>query len=525
MKAGQSNEGLTRERWIMLAILIVGVALRLQHLTAPLADAHSWRQTQTAMIARNLYRDGFNLWSPRVDFYCTEFCSESGLLVLEFPIYNAIVAVLYKIFGIHDYLGRLVSITFSVSTAYLLYRFARRFYGEAVSLNAALFFTLSPINIFYGRTFMPEPLMLLAGTGALLYFHIWLEDERWSSFTLALSFAITAFLVKFSMLHLAFPMGYMAWDRYGRALLRQWRLYLFVAAFSVPSLVWFLHAANSPNLNMYWLVLRPELFRDGKLSMSQFLSVMLERLRTDVLTPVGLVLFLLGVLLCIRTKTDRVMYAWLFGVLVFVFVMGAGNYVHHYYQLPIVPVASIFVGNALAYLAGARPSGHLGLRKYFGIAVASVLLATVTVESLRIVQPWYGEEIQGLYRFAEIAKSKIPVGRLVAVSSSFWNFEPWDPRLIYAFDRKGWNVCPRDLLWKTDRLRFRGARYLAIYPTDGLDSHLLVHLGTRYRPLTIPNQSRGAIFDLASSEGGVRMQSLLQEGSKGDGTVAKECEG
>ncbi len=495
------HRALSREHWLLVAVLAIGVLLRLRHVTAPLFDHHSWRQTQTTMIARNLYREGFDLWSPRVDFYCAEFCSESGLLVLEFPLYNAIVALLYKLFGLHDPLGRLVSLGFAVGAAYLLYRLARRFYGATASLIAALFFTISPISVFFGRAFMPEALMIFAGIGALLYFHTWLEDGQWSSFGLALSFAIAAFLVKFSMLHLAIPIAYMAWRRYGRAAVREWRLYLFVGLFLVPSLVWFLHAHNSPNLNMYWLVSRPEHVFDNH----EFFPIMWKRLRGDVLTPVGLGLFLFGLLLGLRQKSERMFDVWLVAAIVLVAVMGPGNWAHDYYQLPLVPIASIYIGRAVAYLCETRLFSDLGLRRPLGPVLATVLVAIAIVQSVRIARPWYGEEIPGLHRFAETVKQEVPPGRQVVASSTGGTFEPWDPRLLYAFDRKGWNVRPQELLKGIDLARARDIRYLAIYPTEGLSPDLLADLSTRYRRLPAGGPEGGAIFDLGPPRGRLRL--------------------
>ena len=53
---------------ILLLILILALGLRLYHVTYPYLDHHSWRQTEAASIARNFYRDGFNILKLEIDW-------------------------------------------------------------------------------------------------------------------------------------------------------------------------------------------------------------------------------------------------------------------------------------------------------------------------------------------------------------------------------------------------------------------------------------------------------------------------
>jgi hypothetical protein len=477
------------ERWLVLAVLILSVALRLHHVGKPLSDHHSWRQTQTAMIAANLYRDGFNLWSPRVDFYCTEVCSESGLLVLEFPLYNALVAVLYKVFGLREFAGRLVSIIFSTLAALLLYRLAKRILGPDAALVAAAFFVVSPISVFYGRAFMPESLMLCAGIGALLYFHDWLQDERWSTFGVAVTCALIAFLVKPPMIHIGIPMTYMAWAKHGRALFRKKAPALFLMLCLVPSTIWLYHSATSPNLDMGWLLSDINLLRDKNLY-----RIMWERLGREVLTSVGRALFIFGLLVGLRRAQERVLDVWLGATVLYVLAFGTGNIVHDYYQLPLVPIASIYIGKAIAYLP------QLPLRRFIWLPLTALLIVAAGAESWRIAKPWYGEDIPGLYQFAETVKRTVPEGPPIMVSSSYVSFAPWDPRLLYAFDRKGWNVPPQYLKRALGQAASRGVAHLVIYPTEGLDPALLAHLVASYHTAAMQKTATtGMVFDLGAA--------------------------
>ena len=48
--------------------MLFGLLCRLYNLTAPFLDYHSWRQTDTAAIARNFYYNGFNILYPQIDW-------------------------------------------------------------------------------------------------------------------------------------------------------------------------------------------------------------------------------------------------------------------------------------------------------------------------------------------------------------------------------------------------------------------------------------------------------------------------
>lgn len=282
----------------------------------------------------------------------------------------------------------------------------------------------------------------------------------------------------------------MAWAKHGRAVFRKKALALFLTLFLLPSAVWLYHSATSPNLDMSWLLSDVRLLR-GK----DLYRIMWERLGQDVLTSVGRGLFLLGLLLGLRKTEERVLDVWLGAAILYVLAVGMGNIVHDYYQLPLVPIAAIYIGKAISCLP------QLPLRRFVWLPLMALLIIATGAESRRIVKPWYGEDIAGLYQFAETVKRTIPQGPPIMVSSSYVSFAPWDPRLLYAFRRKGWNIRPTSLRQSLEQPHNRKARHLVIYPTDGLDPALIAHLLTRYPIVAVQKtHMTGMVFDLGPLE-------------------------
>src|SRR3989339_721453 len=111
---------------ILAFILIIAFFFRLYKINTPLADLHSWRQADTAAVARNFVTQGFDLLHPRYDDMSnvqSGLDNPQGYRMVEFPLYNAIFAWLFKLFPAIPLTqwGRLTSIFFSLITISVIY--------------------------------------------------------------------------------------------------------------------------------------------------------------------------------------------------------------------------------------------------------------------------------------------------------------------------------------------------------------------------------------------------------------------
>lgn len=97
MKTG-SNRTTT---YLLIVILVAAAILRLNHINQPLADAFSWRQTSTAMMADNYYRRNWNIFYPEISWNGPGL-SYNGR---EFQTVSYIAALLYTLIGQHDWIG------------------------------------------------------------------------------------------------------------------------------------------------------------------------------------------------------------------------------------------------------------------------------------------------------------------------------------------------------------------------------------------------------------------------------------
>ncbi|KGG12070.1 MULTISPECIES: ArnT family glycosyltransferase [Prochlorococcus] len=136
--------------------LIVGLILRLININSPILGIHSWRQADTAAIARNFYIHSTPIWLPQIDW----IGSSNGYVESEFPIFPYLVSILYKLLGVNEWIGRSLSVVFSLITIVLLIKIGTHLFGEKEGWWAGLIFAILPISVYYGRTFQAESLML-----------------------------------------------------------------------------------------------------------------------------------------------------------------------------------------------------------------------------------------------------------------------------------------------------------------------------------------------------------------------------
>ena len=150
---------------LLIAIWISAIVVRLILINQPYIDHWSWRQSDVAAIARNFSEQGFHFAYPQIDWAG----DATGYVGTEFPILPFVAALCYKIGGIHEWIGRSQAvILFAVSLPFF-FLLVREVYGGAAAVWATFFFSLAPVNIFAGRSFMPDvPSLSLAIIG--LYF-------------------------------------------------------------------------------------------------------------------------------------------------------------------------------------------------------------------------------------------------------------------------------------------------------------------------------------------------------------------
>ena len=156
--------------WLALGAVVVVLALQLPWLSRPPFDAHAFRQAQTLSTIELFARDGIDLAHAKANYV-----GEPGFFVLEFPLFQAVCALLYEWFGAHVWIVRLLNLLIGFANAGLTFSIGKRLFGGQAGFVAALLYLFAPLNLTYMTSTLIDPcgimFSLLAFVFALQILH------------------------------------------------------------------------------------------------------------------------------------------------------------------------------------------------------------------------------------------------------------------------------------------------------------------------------------------------------------------
>ncbi len=198
----------------LVAVLGLGLLLRLPALWALPFDTPAGPQATTAAFVRGLAAHGGSLkaglpWNGPMPTAPT-----AGL-----PLYAWIAALFSAVAGAQPWIGRAVSVLAALLATALLFVVVRRLAGGRAALYAALFLTVVPPGLYYGRAYLPDALGWAAAAGALGATLRWRDSvlaerphaNRWGGF--AAGVAGLAMLIAPANVALLPALVYLAWPR------------------------------------------------------------------------------------------------------------------------------------------------------------------------------------------------------------------------------------------------------------------------------------------------------------------------
>lgn len=229
-----------KRQHVLIVVLFVSAAtLRFADVFRPI-NQPSWRESDLGAVARNFADEGMNIFYPRIDWRG----DGPGYAEMEFPVYPWLVAATYKIFGIHDQIGRAWAFIFSLGAMFFFWRLAREYLTVFAATVAFAFFALNPLIVETATSIQPEGLMLLSYIAAVYFFIRWLRSDRSADYWLAVGTTAFALLAKAPSAHIGLFFGILLFEKYGIAMLRKLQVWVFGFLSLAPSILWYVHAKN-----------------------------------------------------------------------------------------------------------------------------------------------------------------------------------------------------------------------------------------------------------------------------------------
>jgi hypothetical protein len=499
----QSRPTATRRgtRAALILIILAGAFARLLTLTIPpFEDPHSWRQYDTAAIARNFAEGQFHILYPQIDWRG----NSPGYVESEFQIYTATVAALYRLFGVHEWLGVAVNIAAYAAGALLLFALVRRLFREREALFAVYFYAVLPLSFIYTRTFQPDAFLSLASLVGVYYFWRWTEEGGGARLAASALGICVAILIKPFSAYLGLVVLLLAFRKFGWAMFRNFSLWMFAAFTLLPSVLWYAHAARLWYAygNTFGVIAGPPgLWVPPASNLWQWHAAKLIawQIVAHILTPAGIFFLVAGWVWKPRGSFGP-LAAWLAAFAAVVLLAPARFQSHEYYLLPIVFVAAAGMGAGVCALLETR-----ALRPGFARGVVAFLLVWLTASAgfetytVLFLVPRHEEA----HIFDARVERLTEPGALVIFLRPFFREEGYYhrqhrtaqgeflssyPRDFYLSHRKGFSL-DAELATPAfiETLRQRGARYLATPWVKLIAENpaLAEELVRRYTPLLV----------------------------------------
>ena len=430
------------------ALLPIGLGslLRLVQIWMPVLGVHSWRQADTAAMARHFAEQGTPIWLPQIDWGG----ASAGFVESEFPIYPFLVSRFYGFVGLHEWLGRGLSVLCSALTIWLVMRFGRRWFNPQAGWWGGLAFAIAPLGVYFGRAFQAEALLLLCAAGALESLSLW--NERRLPWAMGLSWLCftTAGLIKvIPLLWLGLPllMVQLSSNPQGQApplrtlpgrvlrLLKYPGFWLYIGTSLLAIASWYWHShqlGQASGLSFgFWGSGTDRSSISLLLDLNGWINLLL-RVGLRVLVLVGVPFLLIGFKSSWCSAGGQIAISGVVGVLLCTIATMRASTVHEYYQLPLLLFSSPLIGLGWQTWYQQRPRWQP--RSLLCLALA----VSLTVLSVDYWALEYRQREAWMPLALTIRRDLPSDARILSITST-------DPTLLNLARRQGWLISSKHL--------------------------------------------------------------------------------
>ncbi|MBL7036652.1 glycosyltransferase family 39 protein [Candidatus Microgenomates bacterium] len=443
------------EYLILSVVLFLGLVLRLYRIQNPVADWHSWRQADTASVSREFVKNGINLLYPKyhdISSIQTGIPNPEGFRMVELPIYNAVHATLFNVFGRFslEMWGRLTSVIFALISAVFLFLIGKKLYSTKIGILSSFFYLVLPYNIYFTRVILPESMGVCLSLAGIYFAILYLYKQKTANLVLFVVFFSLSLLVKPFFAFFLIPLAYL----FKLKKLKLDRKILFSVVLTLlPFIMWRFWISNFPEgipffkwaFNGDKIRFHPAFFR----------WLFGERLGILILGGWGLVPFVFGL---VKKENNKFSLWFIVSMLAYVTVVATASIRHDYYQIMAIPAIVLVLS-----------LGVVELWKKSKLLVVLSILVMMLVSWDRI-RPFYQINHPEIIEVGKIVDETLPLDALIIA--------PYigDTAFLYQTNRWGWPAIDDSI----DNIIERGADYYVSVDLQSLDT---VNFEKRFKTL------------------------------------------
>lgn len=428
----------------ILAFFLVG----LENIQLPPLDIHEWRQTLTLSIAHN-FLENPNIFFPRMDIGG----NTEGIIACEFPVFNYLLAGIFKLFGTHDWFGRLLNWTVSCIGLWFFFDVVRK----STNFNTAfyaLIALMSSIIFEYARKSMPDTFALFVTITGVWFLWNYLQNQSKKYLVVGAVLVTLGILSKIPfVLLLIFLLLPFLDEQYPRTAKRN---LVIAIGLGLIGVVWWY---------FYWMPYLLEHFKNQLIwpvSLIEGYDIVTRKMANDSWRmtldipfhhkiPCLVAIMGLGVIWTGANHKLKIV-ALLYIAVFFLFTLKTGIVfpTHEYYVIPLVPLLALCAGCFL---------DQLKLKAFVTIPIAIVLFYTGFKENRqRSFNPVSNNRSYMMGLTEVMQKYTQPADKIMV------NNGPFNPFMMYWAQRKGWTVNP-DVTTKQEWMedfKKQGLKYIVL---------------------------------------------------------------
>lgn len=409
----------------------------------PLETWHSWRQTLTNMMARNMNESGFSLLYPKIDMAG----AKSGIIGSEFPLFQNLIASFNAVFGYEHWYGRLIALITATVASWCFYKIVETIWNNRTAWFSTIVFT-SSLWYSFSRKTMPDTFAVsLVIIGFYCFVHFVSQRKYWwliAGFT-AITLGGLCKIPAVYLFILVLPFFFNRKIQFNFRLIVSVTVVLSSLIVGWWYFIWVPHLVRTYGFELFF----PKGILEGLNEIRPLWGDFMEQIYFGALRSyVALLPLLFGFAwLIVKNNRKYVSYFILPLCLFLVFAIKTGTVfpTHNYYVLPLVPLLAVLVG--------------LGLQR-LDYRFAMVLVVLIFIEGIgnQLADFRIKDEVKYRLSLESDLNTLLKKGQKIIITSGS------NPEYMYWYHRKGWSVTPEAIQDSIECAKYihEGARYLVV---------------------------------------------------------------
>ncbi len=449
--------------------IFTGLVLRLIQINSPILGIHSWRQADTAAMARHFFLENTPIWLPQIDWGG----ASQGFVESEFPLFPYLIGLIYQSTGINEAFGRLFSALCSTLTIIFLIRIGEHLFDNYSAWWGGFFFAITPMSVYYGRNLQAESLLLLLAAISIEQLLEW--HKRHNNFPLIISWLayLLACLIKvLPLIWLGIPLLCIHLYRNSEnrqimplmillknliRLIKSPAPWLFFLSTILISSLWYRYAYEIGQISGlsfgFWGSSSDRANINLILNINTWLDLLLRIILRN-LSILGLPILIIGIWNCRKSANTQILISGIIGWLICTLFALKATSIHEYYQLPLLIFICPIMGKGWQIFV--KNTSY----RFTKIPIPRFTLIFMIMISLAILNfDYWSIERQQSKIWMPLAyqiRNEVPIkSKIVSVTGH-------DPTLLNLARRQGWLTTAKNINQVTIRKWFNeGATHIA----------------------------------------------------------------